>query len=56
MIEACNVFITLYLSLTLSAPLLRDSLELMQIKIGLDSLVFEENYSDYEHLVTRGWL
>ena len=55
-IKACNLFITLYLSLTLSIPLLRDSLELMKIETMLDSPVFEENYSNYGHLVTRGWL
>ena len=56
MIEAYNLFIILYLSLTPSTPLLKDSLELMQIETRLDSLVFEENYSDYRYLVTRGWL
>ena len=55
-IEASNLFLSLYISPTPSSNLLRDSLELMQIKLGLDSLVLEANYTEYGALVTRGWL
>ena len=55
-IEASNLFVILYLSQTLSSQLLQDSLELMQVEVGLDCPVLEENYSDFGHLVTKGWL
>ena len=55
-IETSNLFVTLYLSQTLSSQLLRDSLELMQVEVELDCPVLEENYSDFGHLVTKGWL
>ena len=53
-IEASNLFLSLYISLTLLSNLLRDSLELMQIESGLDSPVLEANYTEYRALVTRG--
>ena len=28
----------------------------MQVEVGLDRPVLEENYSDFGHLVTKGWL
>ena len=53
-IEDSNLFLSLYISLTLSSNLLRDSLELMKIESGLDSPVLEANYTKYRALITRG--
>ena len=55
-IEASNLFVTLYLSQIPSSQLLRDSLELMQVEVGLDCPVLEENYLDFRYLVTKEWL
>ena len=51
-IEAINLFVFLYQSATPSANLLRDSLELIQVEIGLDSPVLEADYKKFSYLVT----
>lgn len=55
-VEASNLFLSLYVSPTPSSTLLRDSLGLMQIESGLDSPVLEASYSEYGYLVTKWWL
>ena len=51
-VEAINLFISLYQSATPSTQLLKDSLELIQVEVGLDILVLEADYKKFGHLVT----
>ena len=55
-IEAINLFVSLYQSATPSAQLLKDSLELMQVEVGLDIPVLEANYKKFGYLVTYCWI
>ena len=50
--EAINLFVSLYQSATPSAQLLKDSLELMQVEVGLDIPVLEADYKKFGYLVT----
>ena len=52
MVEAINLSISLCQSATLSARLLKHSLELMQVEVGLDIPVIEANYKKCGHLAT----
>ena len=51
-VEVINLFVSLYQSVTLSTNLLRDSLELTQVEISLNSPVLEADYKKFAHLVT----
>ena len=55
-VEAINLYVSLYKSTTLLANLIKDSLELIQVEVGLDCLVLELDYKKFDHLVTCGWL
>ena len=50
--EAINLFVSLYQLAMPSTQLLKDSLELMQVKVGLDIPVLEADYKKFRYLVT----
>ena len=50
--EVINLFASLYQLVTPSSNLLRDSLELTQVEVGLNSLVLEADYKKFGYLVT----
>ena len=52
-VEAFNLFISLYYSATPTENLLVDSLKLMQIELGLDSPILEADYLVVGYLVTK---
>ena len=53
--KVVGLVIVLVLSPTSSAYLLIKSLELMQLEVGLSSLVLEVDYKPFESLVTKCW-
>ena len=53
MVEAIDLFISLYNSQSPAKFLLRDSLELLQLELGLITPVLEENYQMFNDLVTK---
>ena len=55
-VEAINLFVSLYQSPTPSVYLLHDSLELMQVEVGLNSPVLETGYKKYGYLVSQSWI
>ena len=52
-VEAINLFISLYHSVIPSAPLLYESLELMQIEVRIDIPVLEADYNSFGFLASR---
>ena len=52
MVEAINLFVSLFNSDTSSSKLLIDSLELLQVDVGLDCLVLEQDFNKYRYLVS----
>ena len=56
MVEAINLSISLCQLATLSARLLKHSLELMQVEVGLDISMLKTDYKKFEHLVTCYWI
>ena len=55
-VEAINLFVSLYHLATPSALLLCESLELMQIKVGIDILVLKADYKSFGYLASRCWI
>ena len=51
-VEAINLFVALFQSDTPSSKLLIDSLELLQVEIGLDYSVLEQDFNKYGYLVS----
>ena len=52
-VEVINLFISLYHSPTLLASLLNESLELMQVKVGINTPVLEADYRSFGFLVIK---
>ena len=55
-VEVVNLFILLYHSSTPSAPLLNESLELIQVEVGINTLVLEADYRLFSFLATKCWV
>ena len=55
-VKAINLFISLYQSAISSTQLLKDSLELIQVEVGLDISVLEADYKKFGYLVTYCWI
>ena len=53
MIEAINLCILLFTSPTLSSYLLVDSLELLQLELGLSTPIIEVYYSIFGYYITK---
>ena len=55
-IEIIDLVISYFLSKTLTAFYLKDSVELLQLKSGLDSHIFKADFDRYSHLTIPCWL
>ena len=55
-VEAIDLILSLYNSLSPVKYLLSESLELIQLESGSVNPVLEENYEKYKGLITRSWI
>ena len=53
-IKVWNLIISLFTSPTPLAILLRDSLEILQLEIGIGRPIFERKYDKFDSLITKG--
>ena len=55
-VEAINLFVSLYHSATPLALLLYKSLELMQMEVGIDIPILKADYKSFSFLASRSWI
>ena len=55
-VEALHLIVLMKLSLILSVPLLIESLELLQLEVGIECPVLETEFNQVRFLVTPCWL
>ena len=56
MVNAINLFVSLFKLDTPSSKLLKDSLELLQVEVRLDYPVLEQDFNKYRFLVSLYWI
>jgi hypothetical protein len=55
-IESINHIISTYDSPLPTSNLFKQSLEYIQLEVGIDNPVLISSFNHYQHLVTKGWV